>query len=144
MTVEEIFPFLTKGANCSQAVLLSAADELGIPQDTAMKIASGFGGGMCSGDTCGCVTGAIIALGLKFGWDFSGNQADKDNCKNLILEFKKRFAEENGSIYCRELLGADPSTPDGAAEIERKNTKQELCPKLMASASEILADLLDE
>ena len=144
MTVEEIFTFLTKGANCSQAVLLSAAEELGISQETAMKIAAGFGGGMYSADTCGCVTGAIMALGLKYGWDFTGNQSDRDTCRDKILEFKERFKEENGSIYCRELLGADISTPEGVAEVEQKNLKQELCPKLMASASEILADLLDD
>ena len=55
-----------EGFNCSQAVFSSYAE--GIDEATALKIASGFGGGMGRmAETCGAVTGAMMVLGLKFG-----------------------------------------------------------------------------
>ncbi|MGA2258902.1 MAG: C-GCAxxG-C-C family protein [Thermoguttaceae bacterium] len=54
--------------NCSQAVLSAYAGQLGLDEETAAKIASGFGGGMGRmADTCGAVTGAYMVLGLKSG-----------------------------------------------------------------------------
>ncbi len=36
----------------------------------ANKVSACFGGGMMHGDTCGAFTGAIMAVGLKYGhWD---------------------------------------------------------------------------
>lgn len=31
------------------------------------KLGGSFGGGLCTGDVCGACTGALMALGLKFG-----------------------------------------------------------------------------
>ena len=47
--VDEIFP----GLNCSQTVFKLFAAELGLDEKTAVKIASGFGGGMACAETCG-------------------------------------------------------------------------------------------
>lgn len=35
-----------KGVNCSQCVLSAFSEELGLDKELALKIASGFGGGM--------------------------------------------------------------------------------------------------
>ena len=56
-----------QGYNCSQAVLSGYAGQFGLDEETAMKISSGFGGGMGRmADTCGAVTGAFMVLG-KYG-----------------------------------------------------------------------------
>ena len=41
------------------------------------KIASAFGGGMWAGQTCGCVTGALMAIGYKFGHSEDGDVKTK-------------------------------------------------------------------
>jgi C_GCAxxG_C_C family probable redox protein len=54
-----------QGYSCSQSVFSVLAEPLGIETGTAMRVAAGFGGGIArSAETCGCVTGAIMAIGL--------------------------------------------------------------------------------
>lgn len=63
----DITKLLDEGFNCSQIVLSSFAEDLGLDSEMANKVATCFGGGMGSGDTCGAVTGALMVLGLKYG-----------------------------------------------------------------------------
>jgi C_GCAxxG_C_C family probable redox protein len=56
------------GYNCAQSVLSVLAPDLGLHQDTAMKLSSPFGSGIAyMQETCGAVTGALMAIGLKYG-----------------------------------------------------------------------------
>lgn len=58
------------GCNCAQSVLLAFSDETGLDDATAMRIASGFGGGMARmREVCGAVSGMFMAAGLIFGSD---------------------------------------------------------------------------
>ena len=68
-----------QGANCAQAVLCAFAGELGLDAETAMRAATGFGGGMGRlAGTCGAVTGAIMAIGLARGMRAPGDQQAKE------------------------------------------------------------------
>lgn len=53
--------------HCSQAVLVAFAEKLGLTEEQALKLGGCFGGGMCKGEVCGACTGALMALGLKYG-----------------------------------------------------------------------------
>lgn len=56
-----------EGCNCAQAVFLAFAEEK-MDRDTALKIASGFGGGMAGmRNVCGAVNGMFMAYGLLCG-----------------------------------------------------------------------------
>ena len=56
------------GCNCSQAVFLAFADRYGIDDDTALKLASSFGGGMGrSREVCGALSGALMVNGMETG-----------------------------------------------------------------------------
>ncbi len=58
----------TCGFSCSQAVFSTFAEKIGLDKETALRISGPFGGGMARmGDTCGAVTGAFMAIGLKYG-----------------------------------------------------------------------------
>ena len=58
----------SEGYSCSQSVLAAFAPELGLDADAALRVSAAFGGGMGrTGGTCGAVTGALMALGLKYG-----------------------------------------------------------------------------
>lgn len=57
-----------EGFSCSQAVFSTFAPQLGLECELALKVAGLFGGGMGRlGEVCGAVTGALMALGLKYG-----------------------------------------------------------------------------
>ena len=54
------------GYNCAQSILYAFGPDLGLEGETALKVATGLGGGLgVSGEVCGAVTGGILALGLK-------------------------------------------------------------------------------
>ena len=78
MEKEKIAELFMKGIDCSQVVAGAFAEELGITQEEAYKMAAGFGGGMEIGETCGAVVGAMIVLGLKFGHCDTEHMEQKD------------------------------------------------------------------
>lgn len=54
-----------EGYSCSQSVFSALAERWKIEPGVSLRIAAGFGGGLArSARTCGCVTGAIMAIGL--------------------------------------------------------------------------------
>ena len=92
------------GCNCSQAVLGVFCEEMGLDFETALKIASSFGGGMGRmREVCGTVSGMFMAAGLGLYPNNATNQ-DKNEHYKRIQELAQKFKDENGSIICRELL----------------------------------------
>ena len=82
--------------NCAQSVVLPFCADAGIPEETAMRFASGFGGGMKRGGICGAVSGGVMALGL-FGIDDPAR----------LGRFYKAFLEkQNGLLECADLVRA--------------------------------------
>jgi C_GCAxxG_C_C family probable redox protein len=129
--------------NCAQAVLTAYAGELGLDRETALKIASPFGAGMARmGETCGAVTGAFMAIGLKHGRTKADDEAAKEKTYELMHEFVKRFRERNTSILCNVLLGYDVSTPEGRKSAEEQDAYANVCPRYVRDAAEILEEIL--
>ena len=51
--------YFLNGYNCAQAVALAFCDELALPPETALRLVSGFGGGMGRlREVCGAFSGA--------------------------------------------------------------------------------------
>jgi C_GCAxxG_C_C family probable redox protein len=133
--VDEVFPSF----NCSQTVFYLFAPELGINEKTALKIASGFGGGMACAETCGAVTGSYMVIGMKHGHDTS-DPDDKAYTKSLIKKFNEKFIAENGSLICKKLIGFDISDPEEAAAAREAGVFIKKCPVLIKSACKILEE----
>jgi C_GCAxxG_C_C family probable redox protein len=130
-----------EGFSCSQAVFSTYAAESGLDRDTALKIASGFGGGIGGlGQTCGAVSGAIMALGLKHGTT-TADRAAKETIYAKVRQFTERFQQRNGSLLCRDLLGCDISTAEGRQHARDAGLFQQKCPKLVEDAAEILEQI---
>ena len=124
-----------KGFNCSQAVFSVFAEDFGLDEKLSQKIASGFGGGIArGGDICGAVTGAIMALGLKYFSLEADIQQSKMEVYKMVDDFKKRFIKRHSSIVCRELLGCDISTVKGAAKAARQDLHNKVCMGLVRDA----------
>lgn len=141
--VERAAAYFDQGFNCSQSVCAAFAEELGVDRDTALKCSAGFGGGMGSqGNTCGVVTGAYMALGLKFG----PTQPDADAKAAMyerIRDFSERFKAGHEGLECRQLLGYDFSIPAEKEIARREGLTKTICPHLVRDAAEILAEMLD-
>ena len=66
---EKAVELFLKGYNCSQAVFGAFAEELGINEETAFKLAAPFGGGVGrQREVCGAVSGMLMVLGLEEGY----------------------------------------------------------------------------
>jgi len=52
-SAERAAAFFTRGFNCSQSMLAAYAEQFGMSDELALKVAGGFGGGM--GRLCGAV-----------------------------------------------------------------------------------------
>ena len=140
---EQAKAIFKEGFSCSQAVLAAFSDELGLPRETALRISQGFGGGMARmAETCGALTGGFMVIGSKHGRTKAADDAAKEKTYALCLELVRRFRARHGALRCRELLGCDIGTPEGAKIARDEKLHDDLCPQLVASAAEILEDLL--
>ena len=77
---------------CSQAVLAAFAEELGMTKEQALKVGACFGGGMCKAEVCGACTGALMALGLKYGMYRDGDLDSKQRANSYAVRFLDEFA----------------------------------------------------
>ncbi len=135
--------FHGKGANCAQSVLCSFADRCAIDEATAMRVATGFGGGMGRmGGVCGAVTGAYMVLGLTRGMRKAEDAEAKAKTYGLVREFTENFHARNGTSICRELLGVDLSTDEGMRLAREKDLFATRCNALIGDAVEILESML--
>ena len=134
------------GYNCSQCMMLAFEDYLTIDIDTALKIASPFGGGMGRlREVCGSVSGMFMVFGFLKGYSDPSNYDEKKELYAHIQELGRRFEEENGSIVCRELLGLNTKHDSATPEKRTENYyKKRPCAELVGSATDILEQYLNE
>jgi C_GCAxxG_C_C family probable redox protein len=132
-----------EGYSCSQAILVAHAEALGLPRQTALRIASGFGGGMGRlAETCGAVTGSVMVLGLRYGGVAAADREAKEQTYARVQEFVSRFQARCGATTCRKLLGCDISTPEGLQQAQDQGLTVTLCPQFVLAAAEVLEELL--
>ncbi|RLF03873.1 MAG: hypothetical protein DRK00_07970 [Thermoprotei archaeon] len=105
--------------NCCESVLLALAEYLGVESDLIPRIATGIGAGFSlNGLTCGSISGAVMAIGLRYGRRSSEEspQATWERADRFIAAFKERW----GAVTCRELTGLDVKTAEGMREYLRR------------------------
>lgn len=118
-----------EGFNCAQSVVAALSEKLGVDELNSKRYAAGFGGGLRSGEACGAVTGAVMALGLGVAKDGIGS---KDvpvaaYSKQLVSEFKAKF----GAVRCNDLLMSTGGSHDK-------------CDEYISWCAERAAELIDE
>ncbi len=137
--VEEVGSFLDQQYNCSQAIFSVYGQYLGVDRDTCLKITSVFGGGINrTGNVCGAVTGAMMAIGLKIGEVQTKNPLGSHGVAD---EFIKKFKDRNATIICRELIDHDLLTAEDLDHAFKTGTFNN-CPKFVKDAAEILEKML--
>ncbi len=135
-----------QGYNCAQSVFAAFAEEMGLEQKQALRLASALGGGMGGmRGICGAVSGMLLVLGTLEGYDQPGNHEDKKRLYARAREMAETFREEFGSMNCGELLTeagirpkAEPSDRTAAYYRERP------CARYVAACARLTAEELQK
>ena len=85
--------------SCSQAIMCAFADEIGMDETTAKRIAEPYSGGRK--EKCGALCAAEMILEEKFHGEGSSG---------FIAELERIFYEKQGSLYCREMRATGKTT----------------------------------
>jgi C_GCAxxG_C_C family probable redox protein len=118
---------------------MAFGEGLGLDEATCAKVSCAFGGGISHlGLTCGAVTGALMAIGLRYG----GTPEKKEATYEITSEFVEQFTRLHGSTNCTELIGYDLGKPDELAEAREKAIFAIKCVKYVEDAVKILEKLL--
>ena len=115
-----------KGYNCAQAVLSGSKEYTGLDEKTALAIAAGFGGGLRSGEVCGAISGAVMAIGMKFPFTDASDTEAKAKIAELAKLCVAKAQEEFGCVLCRELKG-----------------KKHTCAEIIAYMSDVVEEIMN-
>lgn len=112
-----------EGLTCSQCVALAFHDLTpSYDPATIERCAIGFASGISgSGETCGAISGAVMAMGMTLN-------LPKPELFARVRSLMERFRQANGSCLCRELKGPD----------------RRPCIELIADATGLLHELLEK
>ena len=141
-TEEQIAEDFGKGYDCAMQVLAELAPEVGLSEEQGLKLAACLGVGAMQGQLCGAVTGALMAIGYKYGNTVRGDMATKGLCLAKRAEFYERFEKEFGSLTCPGLLNLDLRKPEDMAKAREKNVLSTFCPKVCTFAIITTKDIM--
>lgn len=130
--------------NCAQAVFSVFAEDAGLTSEQAIKVSCGFGGGMGrQAETCGAVTGALMALSF-LQCTGETTPAEKARIYAQVRRLFDEFRKQHGSTVCRELLGCDISTEAGMRQAKEQGVFTTRCPEFIRGATWIVERFLEE
>lgn len=102
---EKAIEYHSSGFNCAQAVLAALKDYTGLDENTSLAIAAGFGGGLRSGEVCGAICGADMAVSAAFPFNNAADIEAKDNIAALSKALVAAAKEQFGAVRCDEIKG---------------------------------------
>ncbi len=130
------------GYQCSQAALAALGEQLGIERKQALRLATGFGGGISrQGDICGAVSGAIMAIGLKYGYDEGPNVNAREKVFFLTQELIQRIKAEHGCYTCRGLIGMEWTGPESSKLFYEQGIPEKVCHNVIRDVVEIVEEI---
>jgi C_GCAxxG_C_C family probable redox protein len=91
-------------------IVLKTAFALDEPLDPSPAIALN-GGVAWSGDICGSLTGAALAVGMLAERRLTGHDRAKLVAREIVATALERFREVHGCVDCKELIGYDLRAP---------------------------------
>lgn len=128
---ERAVELFMSGKNCSQAVFVAFATDLGMSEDLALAVSSGLGGGVGRmREVCGAVSGSAMVVGLK------NPELSKGEVYEKVRLIADEFRKTNPSIVCKELLGL--SKPENSSIPEARTAeyyKKRPCVKIVEDAA---------
>jgi C_GCAxxG_C_C family probable redox protein len=113
---------LALSENCAQSSFAALAEHLGFDAGSTLKALTPFPGGIAlRGETCGAVTGSLMAIGMVLGRDRLDDRPGAQPSIQAARHFCRAFEEEFGGTPCRVILERalggtfDFTRPEGGA-----------------------------
>ncbi|MCB2189212.1 MAG: C-GCAxxG-C-C family protein [Deltaproteobacteria bacterium] len=131
-----------RGFACSQAVLAGFAPRLGMDEQQALQVSRLLHGSLGLGLPCGALLGAWMALGLSRGDVVDNDRPTRMAANEPAREIARRFEEEHGSIFCKDLLGLHLGDPEQYRQAQEKEVFKKQCPLYVATAAKLLEEIL--
>jgi C_GCAxxG_C_C family probable redox protein len=137
--------------HCAHASFLTLQEGFGLAGESVFKALTPLPGIAERGETCGAITGSLMALGLVFGSDLVGDSATWQASLVPARTFCARFEEELGSTQCGDLLEkhmgkrynlADPL--ERAEFIAAHPGPTEVCGRVVRTAVRLTAEVILE
>jgi C_GCAxxG_C_C family probable redox protein len=148
MRVDKAVDYFMQGYGCCQSVVAAFADLYNLNEETAKRIAAGFGGGVGRMRMmCGAVSGIVILVGLDCGQTEGSDREGKSNCYKVVQELLAQSKEQNGSLICAEILGLNGHDKAASSYVASERTaeyyKKRPCVAKVESAARIFAQYLE-
>ena len=142
---EAALDYFAQKFNCAEASLLGLAEVMGIQESCIPRIATGFGAGFgFCGDVCGALSGAVMALGFKFGREAPADNEAKIACYAKVRQLVEEFEREFGTVRCIDLTEVDMSTPEGQTRAKELDLHNKVCPAFVGFAVETALRLIQD
>ncbi|MFW9920578.1 MAG: C-GCAxxG-C-C family protein [Candidatus Thorarchaeota archaeon] len=128
--------------NCAQSVLKATIEARDMKIPSVTYLAAGFGGGMgICGETCGAVSGAVIAIGLLLERIHPERIDHKKKSYEYVREFIRLFREKHHSVKCNDLVGVNISTDEGYQKGHEEKIFETKCPGFVETAVRLVLDM---
>ena len=139
---------LAETRNCAQATFFALDQHFDLGGDTVLRALVAFPGIALRGDTCGAVTGAMMALGLVFAPDTADDDAAVLAAYAPARELCQRLENRHGSMRCADLLEGHIGRPidfTSAEDLEfyRSSGGPEACAAIVIAAVQIAAEIIE-
>lgn len=139
------YAWFLKGYNCSQSVVAAFAPQLGLTEETALRLSAGFGAGIGRmREVCGAFCGVVTVLSMVYA--DPADPKDKSRMYALVQESAEQYRSRNGgSIICRELLAKAGAAPAGGTAAEDRTAdyyKKRPCPELCRLCADLCAEFI--
>jgi len=132
--------------NCAQSTFFALEQHFKLEGGPMLKALSPFPGIALRGETCGAVTGAMLALGLVFGSDEGSENSSA--AFGPAREFCEKLEEAKGSLQCSELLkegigkSIDFTSPIEVRDYSASNGPA-FCAGIVKTAVQIAAEIIE-
>jgi C_GCAxxG_C_C family probable redox protein len=146
---QKVDHYMKLSHNCAQSSFLVLSDQFGLGNPEMVKALTPLPGIAERGETCGAVTGALLALGLVFGRD---NLSDWQGYRDSLVPanaFCDRFVQEMGSTMCGDIVESkfgrrmDLRNEDDLQQFQEADATYK-CSKVVKTAVRIAGDIILE
>lgn len=139
------YAWFLKDYNCSQSVVAAFAPQLGLTEETALRLSAGFGAGIGRmREVCGAFCGVVAVLSMVYA--DPTDPKDKSRMYALVQQAAEQYRSRNGgSIICRELLAKAGVAPAGGTAAEDRTAdyyKKRPCPELCRLCADLCTEFI--
>ena len=149
MLDQRVEQVMEKSHNCAQSAFYALSEQFGLGGDDVLKALTPLPGMAERGETCGALTGALMAMGLIYGRD---RLDDWEQYRSSLIPtnaFCQRFEKELGSTLCCQIQERSFGSSYNLMDPEQLRSFQQAgattkCTKVVPKACRLAAQIILE